>query len=259
MPLFEEFVSKNIIKTPTCRNYSMEMIREYGLEALLVGSDQTWRPIYNVNRLSDMFLHFAGNFSGKRVAYAASFGVDYWEYSEKQTSVCSSLAQLFDAVSVRETSGVALCERYLGIDAVAVLDPTLLVRKETYAELCMKVPVFKKRYLAAYVLDSAKEVDLTITEEAKKRGLPILRYSAYGQAKLTIEEWIAIFRDASFVITDSFHGTVFSIIFEKPFRCVVNERRGGVRFADLLEKYHSGKLVEWREKSLDFLREALNG
>lgn len=45
MPLFEEFVSKNIIKTPTCRNYSMEMIREYGLEALLVGSDQTWRPI----------------------------------------------------------------------------------------------------------------------------------------------------------------------------------------------------------------------
>lgn len=259
MPLFEEFVSKNIIKTPTCRNYSMEMIREYGLEALLVGSDQTWRPIYNVNRLSDMFLHFAGNFSGKRVAYAASFGVDYWEYSEKQTSVCSSLAQLFDAVSVRETSGVALCERYLGIDAVAVLDPTLLVRKETYAELCMKVPVFKKRYLAAYVLDSAKEVDLIITEEAKKRGLPILRYSAYGRAKLTIEEWIAIFRDASFVITDSFHGTVFSIIFEKPFRCVVNERRGGVRFADLLEKYHSGKLVEWREKSLDFLREALNG
>ena len=55
MPLFEEFVSKNIIKTPACRNYSMEMIREYGLEALLVGSDQTWRPIYNVNRLSDMF------------------------------------------------------------------------------------------------------------------------------------------------------------------------------------------------------------
>ena len=51
MPLFEEFVSKNIIKTPACRNYSMEMIREYGLEALLVGSDQTWRPIYNVNRL----------------------------------------------------------------------------------------------------------------------------------------------------------------------------------------------------------------
>lgn len=95
MPLFEEFVSKNIIKTPTCRNYSMEMIREYGLEALLVGSDQTWRPIYNVNRLSDMFLHFAGNFSGKRVAYAASFGVDYWEYSEKQTSVCSSFSSAF--------------------------------------------------------------------------------------------------------------------------------------------------------------------
>lgn len=65
MPLFEEFVSKNIIKTPTCRNYSMEMIREYGLEALLVGSDQTWRPIYNVNRLSDMFCILRGIFREK--------------------------------------------------------------------------------------------------------------------------------------------------------------------------------------------------
>lgn len=60
------------------------------------------------------------------------------------------------------------------------------------------------------------------------------------------------FRDASFVVTDSFHGTVFSVIFGKPFRSVVNETRGGARFADLLEKYHSGTLAEWRQKSFNF-------
>lgn len=66
------------------------------------------------------------------------------------------------------------------------------------------------------------------------------------------------FRDASFVVTDSFHGTVFSVIFGKPFRSVVNETRGGARFADLLEKYHSGTLAEWRQKSFNFLREAFS-
>ena len=223
-PLFEDFVNRQIVKTHVCRRYSMDIVEEYGLEALLVGSDQTWRPMYNVGMLSDMFLGFACDFTGKKVAYAASFGVDYWEYTERQTSFCASLAQRFDAISVRETSGVKLCERYL----------------------------------AGYVLDASEESDRVIVEEAEKRGLSIRRYSADNHARLTVEEWVAIFRDASFVVTDSFHGTVFSVIFGKPFRSVVNETRGGARFADLLEKYHSGTLAEWRQKSFNFLREAFS-
>lgn len=257
-PLFEDFVNRQIVKTHVCRRYSMDIVEEYGLEALLVGSDQTWRPMYNVGMLSDMFLGFACDFTGKKVAYAASFGVDYWEYTERQTSFCASLAQRFDAISVRETSGVKLCERYLGINAAAVLDPTLLVEKEAYAELCEKVPFCGERYLAGYVLDASEESDRVIVEEAEKRGLSIRRYSADNHARLTVEEWVAIFRDASFVVTDSFHGTVFSVIFGKPFRSVVNETRGGARFADLLEKYHSGTLSEWRQKSFNFLREAFS-
>lgn len=170
-PLFEDFVNRQIVKTHVCRRYSMDIVEEYGLEALLVGSDQTWRPMYNVGMLSDMFLGFACDFTGKKVAYAASFGVDYWEYTERQTSFCASLAQRFDAISVRETSGVKLCERYLGINAAAVLDPTLLVEKEAYAELCEKVPFCGERYLAGYVLDASEESDRVIVEEAEKRGL----------------------------------------------------------------------------------------
>ena len=134
------------------------------------------------------------------------------------------------------------------------LDPTLLVEKEAYAKLCERIPSSKEQFIAAYVLDISKEVDEIIMEESERRGLPVRRYSADLRAQLTVEGWIAIFRDASFVVTDSFHGTVFSIIFEKPFRLVANEKRGGARFTDLLERYHSGRLEEWREKSIDFLQ-----
>lgn len=257
-PLFEGFVNERIRKTPVARRYSMRIVREYGMDALVVGSDQTWRPMYNKGRLlPDMFLLFASKFNGKEVAYAASFGVDKWEFTERLTRLCASLAKRFDAISVREVSGVGLCERYLGVDAVAVLDPTLLVEKAAYEKLCERIPSSEEQFLAAYVLDTSEEVDAIIREESERHGLPVKRYSADQRAELTVEEWIAIFRDAAFVVTDSFHGTVFSIIFEKPFRSVANETRGGTRFADLLEKYRSGELEEWRERSFRFLREAL--
>jgi hypothetical protein len=254
-PLFEDFVNRQIVKTPVCRYYSMRIVKMERLDALVVGSDQTWRPKYNWGRLlPDMFLRFASKFNGKKVAYAASFGVDKWEFTDRQTSICASLAKRFDAISVREMSGVKLCERYLGVDAAVTLDPTLLVEKEAYAKLCERIPSSKEQFIAAYVLDISKEVDEIIMEESERRGLPVRRYSADLRAQLTVEGWIAIFRDASFVVTDSFHGTVFSIIFEKPFRLVANEKRGGARFTDLLERYHSGRLEEWREKSIDFLQ-----
>ena len=254
--LFDGFIAQHIKKTEVCYQYSMKYIEQYKLEALIVGSDQIWRPMYN-DCLFDMFLQFAEDFKGKKIAYAASFGVDNWEFSEEQTKICSSLIKQFDAISVRESSGKSLCKNYLGIDALNVLDPTLLVSKDEYIKLCTDIPIVKERFLAAYVLDPSDEVNKIIAEEADKRGLTVRRYSADAKAELTVEEWISIFRDASFIVTDSFHGTVFSILFEKPFRCVANRDRGNARFEDLLEKYSSGRLDEWRSESLAFLKRVL--
>lgn len=258
-PIFRSFMEENIRKTGVCGRYSMSVVRKYGVEALLVGSDQVWRPLYNKNCLYDMFLRFARTFGGKKIAYAASFGVDCWEFSEKQTRVCARLVQGFDAVSVREESGVGLCEKHLGVKASAVLDPTLLVGREEYARLCSAVPVAGEEFLAVYVLDSSGEVEKVIREEAENRGLPVRRFPVGEKAELTMAEWLSIFRDAGFIVTDSFHGTVFSIIFGKPFRCIANKARGGARFDDLLGKYRAGELEEWREKSISFLRENLSG
>ena len=255
--LFDNFVRERIVTSHLCRYYTMSIVKEYELDALIVGSDQVWRPRYNVRTLPDMFLRFAHSFKGRKIAYAASFGVNNWEFSKGQTSLCATLVKQFDAISVRESSGVDLCEKYLGVNAISVLDPTLLLAKDEYAKLCEEIPICNERFLAVYVLDPKKDVEDIIKEEAKKRGLAIKYFSADRNANLKVEEWLAIFRDASFVVTDSFHGTIFSIIFEKEFRNVVNMKRGCARFVDIINKYKSNSLGVFRKKSLDFIRDSL--
>ena len=112
---------------------------QYRFDAYVVGSDQVWRPTYNLgDKLFDMYLAFADGQQVKRLSYAASFGVDKWEYSDDQTRICSELAKQFDAISVREKSGVKLCADNLGVDAIHVLDPTMLLDPSDYNKLIGK-------------------------------------------------------------------------------------------------------------------------
>ena len=249
-----DFVSKWISRTDECYKYKANFIR--GCDAVIVGSDQVWRPMYN-SRIEDMFLKFVGNLPVKRIAYAASFGVDDWEYSPTQTKVCSALAKKFDAISVREESGVKLCKEHLGVDATWVLDPTLLLDKGDYLPICEDAPVCNEKYLAVYVLDENEQVISAYEKEAAKRGLVVKKFQADSKSTLTVPEWLAMFRDASYVVTDSFHGTVFSIIFDKEFKCLYNKSRGSARFESLLKLYETGKLNEMREFSLNWLKKAL--
>lgn len=93
----------------------------------------------------------------KRIAYAASFGVDKWEFSLKETIACKECLKMFDGISVREHSGIKLCKEYLDVDAIEVLDPTLLLSKNEYLNLTSNIPVCKEKYLAAYILDRTEE------------------------------------------------------------------------------------------------------
>ena len=110
-------------------------LQQNDYDLLIAGSDQVWRPKYNTSygrTIYNAFFDFAENWNVKRIAYAASFGTDEWEYNEKQTWLCSRLASLFSAISVREISGINLCKKYLGVDATHVLDPTMLLKREDY-------------------------------------------------------------------------------------------------------------------------------
>lgn len=252
-----DFCCSYINTTPTTINYSKKLLRKNNVSVVVVGSDQVWRPKYNYN-IKNMFLDFCKSEKEiKRIAYAASFGVDEWEYTQKQTCVCRSLIRKFNAISVREESGVSLCRDFLNADATFVLDPTLLLKKEDYCEVCKKIPIVAEKFLFAYVLDLNESIKNLCNSIAQEYGLTLKLFRAGAQAVLSIPEWLAMFRDASYVITDSFHGTIFSMIFGKEFRCIYNESRGTARFESILKLYNSGKLDDMRIFSINWLKKSL--
>lgn len=250
----EDFVKKWIKTTPKCYKYKPELLKDS--DAVIVGSDQVWRPKYN-HKIEDLFLQFAEKLPIKRIAYAASFGVDEWEFPPEKTRICSMLVKKFDAISVREESGLSLCKEHLGVDATWVLDPTFLLTKDDYLAVCKNIPKIKEKILVAYVLDLNPSIREECELMAKELNLYLRLVQASSNASLTVPEWLAMFRDASYVVTDSFHGTVFSIIFGKEFKCLYNQDRGAARFESLLKLYNSGKLEEMRRFSLNWLKNAL--
>lgn len=205
-------------------------------DAYIVGSDQVWRPPYNPDCLYDMFLSFLPNDSNiKRIAYASSFGTNEWEYSEEQTSKCAYLIKKFDAVSIREVDGVNLCKKHLKrTDVIPVLDPTILLEKEEYIKLCGNSIECSDEFIFAYILDLDDNIRTKLKLLATKYQLDLKIISAHDDCSISMEEWLIMFRNAKFIITDSFHGTVFSIIFKKEFNAIVNYSRGNSRLSSLL-------------------------
>lgn len=212
-------------------------------DVIVVGSDQVWRPLY-YQPIEEAFLSFLGDADIKRVAYAVSFGVDHCEYTEEQRELCSSLLKKFDAISVRESSGVQLCQEYFDTKAVQALDPTLLLSADDYRALIKKGKTQpSKGNLLVYMLDQTKEKEALVDRIAQAKGLtPFWMNSDIDdetlplkqRIKMPVEQWLRSFDDAKFVLTDSFHGCVFSIIFRKQFLAIGNKERGLSRFQSLL-------------------------
>ena len=229
------FVNRYIkLTTPRTRKIERNIVCKYGFDAIVVGSDQVWNPRYS-KYIQRYFLSFIKNQKIKRIAYAASFGVDKWTFTERQTKICSKLATCFNAISVRELSGIKLCKNYLGVDSVNVLDPTLLLYASDYCDLCKNIPK-QNPFVFAYILDESVDKLAVIKNFAHKKGLPYFIKSAGEKVDSndSVELWLSYFRDAEFIITDSFHGTAFSINFNKDFFVFENSKRGNSRFDSLL-------------------------
>lgn len=204
-------------------------------DAYIVGSDQVWRPAYSPC-LPNFYLDFLEDAPVRRIAYAASFGVDIWEADEATTARIRPLAQRFDTVSVREASGVALCDKYLGIQAKVMPDPTLLLPASDYLNLCQSCHKQDEPYIAAYVLDRGEPESRFLDRMSGKTGLPVKYIGLLDWTKSTdaLESWLDDIARARYVVTNSFHGTVFSILFEKDFIPIINRARGASRFESLL-------------------------
>lgn len=254
--ILRKFVTKHItLASPRCKKPTPKQILKYKFQAIIVGSDQVWRPKYNYP-IEKMFLDFIHGLDLKRIAYAASFGTSEWEYKEKQTKNCRLLAQNFDAISVREDSGVELCEKYLNVSATHVLDPTMLLTKDDYNKLIADIPISKENYLLAYILDGDENKTSFIAKIAKEKRLTPIIIGADKELKDSdsIEKWLAYFRDAKFVVTDSFHGAAFSIIYSKGFVVIGNFRRGANRMQSLLTMFNLSDCLLSSPMDMEFMQ-----
>lgn len=228
-------------------------------DCFVVGSDQVWRPKYAVP-IENYYLEFLdGRSYVRRIAYAASFGSEDWEYTEIQTMECAKLAHQFELITVREDSGVDLCRKYLGIKATHVLDPTMLLDKEDYFKIIEKEDIPKyDGNLFSYLLDNNIQKRAFVQQVSQTLQLkpftviPSNKELDKGQNCPGAPGWLRGFLDAEFVITDSFHGCVFSIIFNKPFIAIGNKARGQARFDSLLRMFHlQDRLVNDGDLSMD--------
>ena len=216
-------------------NRDYKMLNEC-CDTFVVASDQTWNYGYAVRYgYFDYFLLDFVEEQKKKVSYAASFGnIEVAPPDE----IGQKLYPRFQAISVREEFGVELCQNRFGVDATWVMDPVFLLNKSEYDELLRKTPVLEEGpYIAVYLLDpTAEKRQLCVRIQEELGGIKIINMADANLRKqelyfrvlqydnirtgLRVEEWLSYIRNAAYVITDSFHGTCFALIFEKRFAAV---------------------------------------
>lgn len=237
-----EFIEKKINRTVPFRStYSLaRYCRKHKFDCLLVGSDQVWNESYSPD-IADYFLCFLSDSDEPpRIVYAAS-GLRENIKDSPELKKCIASAKKFKAISVRENTGVGIINDIFGLKATQVLDPTLLLCPETYLELCSEYKeniIESDNILTDYILDYSGEKRNIVDDICRTlhlKNISILP-QVFEEEKfpLSIEKWLFQISNADFVVTDSYHGCIFSIIFKKQFIVIENPQRGNDRFETLL-------------------------
>lgn len=206
-------------KTTLCeKDNLLDISNRY--DYLICGSDQVWNPYITGEDLHYFFDFCIDN--KKKISYAASFGVNELDhaYSKK---VRNELIK-FKSISVREERGVEIVKNMVGNKCKLVLDPTMLLTKEVWQSKEKAVSGLPSKYIVKFIFNYDKKVEQYISELSKKTGLPIITIGGTIVSKFKSDrftgpigpdEWLYVLDHADYIVTDSFHGAAFSIIFNK--------------------------------------------
>lgn len=246
---FDEFRNLHLrFSDLTYHNIRQLQLNPPNAELYIVGSDQVWAQILNNRNNRAFFLDF-GKSETKRIAYAPSFVVN--EYPAAYRDDLKQLLKRFNAVSVREYSGVDICKS-VGIEATKVLDPTFLLERKDYLSLISE-PIKKKKQIFIYSLNISSSEQIRweeLKKDAKEKDLKIIVTPSKGYFDAnelfgseveylyaTPQQWLKTIAESEFVVTPSFHGVAISIILGTPFVYVPLKGKfesGNARIIDLL-------------------------
>lgn len=239
--------------------FTEEDISKLGLTAdlYIVGSDQVWNPIITKEQKKIFFFSFLPD-GVKRISYAACFGgKEEWIVSEKQTSEIKHLLEKFNGISVRDDIAKNILHNYFEVESERVLDPSFLLDEDVYAKIAMTSSLEGKGCL---FLDKFVINDRWLSgflDYSKSKGMKLIANGEYIHLKgvdysplLSVEGWLKLLKTADFVITDSFHCTVFCIIFKKQFITTPSYQGGEGRMTSFLEEL--GLMNRYFSSSDDF-------
>lgn len=235
---FQKFWNLNFPKTIRYKSYEILKKNPPNADVYLVGSDQTWNPeimksLYNVSLLK------FGASNVIRASYASSFGINSWNFSPQLTEETRKAFLGFKYLSCREKTGCKIIKDIFHIDCTNVLDPTLL--HTDYSEITG--PIVEKNILVYYPLsDKDKDSAIYAKKIAIEMGVAVenANESQYLLKRIlwrrtSIVEWIKKIASSQFVVTKSFHGLAFSIIYKRQFAIIINKNTNrSSRIKDLL-------------------------
>lgn len=224
----------------------MGMLNEL-CSAFVSGSDQLFNPSLWAYSGPQYFMDFAA-LEKKIISYASSFG-NTLVCSDKHKMLMSYYLRRFDALSVREDYAVKIMDNNFGLEAKKVLDPVFVCDPAEYERLAGYSSVdVKDKYFVNFILDPDKQKRELVLYAGKQLELPyinLLNAIDFEEnskkldldntvTDIDIEDFLKYYKNAEFIITDSFHGTCFAIIFRKPFISIANKKRGAGRFVSML-------------------------
>lgn len=230
-------------------------LREYAksLDAVLAGSDQIWNAGC-MKVMGGYYLLDWVPYGVRHLSYSASFGCDSYEVSDEELEMTKSLLCRFEDVSVREYAGVDLCSSLFDIQAQYHIDPTFLLSIQDYEQLFLSCTEKKGDFILSYFLDKTEEKAYLAHKLSLQIGIGVIDNNPLcNRCKLilnpkkykqpSVEQWVRNIYDAQIVVTDSFHGMVFSLLFNRPFLCIGNEHRGLARFDSLCRTFDLGNII----------------
>lgn len=278
---FDAFVRQNLELTSLYNSTASLAKNPPSCDVLVCGSDQIWNPIITAGVDDAYYLGFAGD-GVRKVAYAPSFGGV--TLRKRQQDKVERLVRRLDALSAREPDGVARLQAIAGTQVPQLIDPTFLLQADAWdavARIPCDVP---DEFILLYIMQRDQSVYEHVAELKKAVGLPVVEISRYGYRPDFVDqtlidvgpaEYLWLFRHASKVCTNSFHGLAFSVIFQKPLHLVPSKRFGNriAAMLDLLGKNGDlsqvdvrqpitfedagtqARLAEERERSFEYLRQ----
>lgn len=230
--LFEDFANKYLITSKKISNKKDFEILGKSVKTFIVGSDQVFNTYMTRNRLNEYLLGFADMFS-KRIAMSASFGVEDLQISDELKYRYKNYLKMFDYITLREFSGIDICKNHFDCDASWLIAPVFIADKENYENICKTATLDCSGKILTYVLDENQKYKDKYKELSTKFNKEVFSIT---KNNVNVQDWLNAIKTCEYMITDSFHGMCFAIIFNKPFICIVNKDRGAARFSSLFDK-----------------------